>query len=68
MENKKETLQESFLRALCKKRSKVSIFLVNGVQLKGQIKDADNFTVLLMQDDQEQLIYKHAISTIRELA
>lgn len=68
MENKKQTLQEAFLHALCKKRSKVSIFLVNGVQLKGQIKDADNFTVLLVQDDQEQLIYKHAISTIRELA
>lgn len=68
MENKKQTLQEAFLQALCKKRSKVSIFLVNGVQLKGHIKDADNFTVLLVQDDQEQLIYKHAISTIRELA
>lgn len=63
MTNKDRKLQDLYLNHLRKERIPVSIFLVNGTRLKGTIKGFDNFVVLLKQSNQ-QLIYKHAISTI----
>ncbi|WP_408869403.1 RNA chaperone Hfq [Candidatus Kirkpatrickella diaphorinae] len=42
----------------------MTIFLVNGVKLSGQITQYDTHTIILMRDDQSQLVYKHAVSTI----
>lgn len=56
-------LQDTFLNSLRKNNVFVTVFLLNGFQLKGVIKSYDNFTVLLESDGKQQLIYKHAIST-----
>ena len=63
MNNKDRKLQDLYLNYLRKEKIPVSIFLVNGTRLKGFIKGFDNFVILLKQTNQ-QLIYKHAISTI----
>lgn len=57
------TLQEPFLNALRKERVPVSIYLVNGIKLQGQIESFDQFVVLL-RSAVSQMVYKHAISTI----
>ncbi len=57
-------LQDIFLNNARKDKIHVSIFLVNGVQLKGYVKGFDSFTVVLDSEGRQQLIYKHAISTI----
>ena len=62
----KINLQDAFLDVLKKAKAAVNIYLLNGVKLQGIVKDYDNFTVLLKSQDKEQLIYKHAISTIQE--
>jgi host factor-I protein len=62
-ESKNHNLQELFLNQVRKEKIPVVIFLTNGVRLKGLIKGFDNFVVLL-KDSNEQLIYKHAISSI----
>ena len=56
-------LQDPFLNILRKERVPVSIFLVNGIKLQGQIESFDQFVVLL-RNSVNQMIYKHAISTI----
>lgn len=56
-------LQDTFLNTLRKSGTFVTVFLLNGFQLKGQVKSYDNFTVLLETEGKQQLIYKHAIST-----
>lgn len=56
-------LQDPFLNILRKERIPVSIFLVNGIKLQGQIESFDQFVVIL-RNAVSQLIYKHAISTI----
>ncbi|MEK5231221.1 RNA chaperone Hfq [Lysinibacillus sp. FSL K6-0232] len=57
-------LQDAFLNQLRKNSIFVTVFLLNGFQLKGTVKSYDNFTVLLMDVEHKQhLIYKHAIST-----
>lgn len=61
--NKVNTLQDPFLNALRKERVSVSIFLVNGIKLTGQLESFDQFVVLL-KGTVSQLVYKHAISTI----
>jgi len=58
-----QSLQDPFLNALRKERVPVSVFLVNGIKLQGQIESFDNFVVLL-KNSVSQMIYKHAISTI----
>lgn len=63
MNNKDRKLQDLYLNNLRKEKVPVSVFLVNGTRLKGIIKGFDNFVILLKQQN-EQLIYKHAISTI----
>lgn len=57
------SLQEPYLNALRKERVPVSIYLVNGIKLQGQIESFDQFVVLL-RNSVSQMIYKHAISTV----
>ncbi|MBR2216564.1 MAG: RNA chaperone Hfq [Selenomonadaceae bacterium] len=61
---KNSNLQDNFLARVRKENIPVSIHLMNGFQLKGQVKGFDNFTVVIEAVGREQLIYKHAISTI----
>lgn len=62
--DKPQNLQDTFLNAVRKSKTPLTIFLVNGVKLQGIISWFDNFCVLLRRDGQSQLVYKHAISTI----
>lgn len=57
-------LQDVFLNQVRKEHIAVTIYLTNGFQLKGLVKGFDNFTVVLDTDGRQQLVYKHAISTI----
>ncbi|MDI9499801.1 MAG: RNA chaperone Hfq [Acetivibrionales bacterium] len=57
-------LQDVFLNQVRKEHLPVTIYLTNGFQLKGLVKGFDNFTVILDTDGRQQLVYKHAISTI----
>ncbi len=57
-------LQDLFLNVLRRDNTPVTIYLVNGFQLKGVVRGFDNFTVILDADGKQQMIYKHAISTI----
>ncbi len=57
-------LQDNILNAVRKKNITVTIYLTNGFQLKGKVIGFDNFTIILESDGKNQLIYKHAISTI----
>lgn len=57
-------LQDAFLNQLRKENILVTIFLVNGFQLKGFVRGFDNFTVILESDGKQLMVYKHAISTI----
>ena len=62
---KKQNLQDTFLNAVRKSRTPLTIFLVNGVKLSGVVTWFDNFCVLLRSEGRPpQLVYKHAISTI----
>lgn len=58
-----KTLQDPFLNALRKEKLPVSIYLVNGIKLQGQIDAFDQF-VILLKNTVSQMVYKHAISTI----
>jgi host factor-I protein len=60
---KGQSLQDPFLNALRKERVPVSIYLVNGIKLQGQIDSFDQFVVLL-KNSVSQMVYKHAISTV----
>ena len=60
---KVQSLQDPFLNTLRKERILVSIYLVNGIKLQGQIESFDQFVVLL-KNQVSQMVYKHAISTI----
>lgn len=57
-------LQDHFLNQVRKEGMPVTIFLLNGYQIKGVVRGFDNFTVVMDSDNKQQLIYKHAISTI----
>ncbi len=61
--SKGQALQDPFLNALRKERIPVSIYLVNGIKLQGQVESFDQFVVLL-KNSVSQMVYKHAISTI----
>jgi len=60
---KGQTLQDPFLNILRKEKVPVSIYLVNGIKLQGQVDSFDQFVVLL-KNSVNQMVYKHAISTI----
>jgi len=64
MEAETKNLQNEFFNAARKERSTVTIFLSNGKKLVGRIKSFDKFTVLLESHYGEQIIFKHAISTV----
>ncbi|WAA10803.1 RNA chaperone Hfq [Fervidibacillus albus] len=56
-------IQDQFLNQLRKENIAVTVFLLNGFQIRGFVKGFDNFTVLLESDGKQQLVFKHAIST-----
>ena len=57
-------LQEAILKEVCRDRVPVSMFLMNGFQLRGFVTGFDSFVVVLVSDGKQQMIYKHAISTL----
>jgi host factor-I protein len=59
------SLQDTFLAAAERERQPMTLFLVNGVMLQGQVVGHDQFSVILERDGQLQLVYKHAISTLQ---
>lgn len=61
--SKGHSLQDPFLNALRKERVPVSIYLVNGIKLQGQVESFDQF-VILLRNTVNQMVYKHAISTV----
>lgn len=62
--NKTPTLQDVFLSAARRHEIPVTVFLMNGFQMRGTITGFDPFTVVLTADGKQNLIYKHAISTV----
>ncbi|MDI9479613.1 MAG: RNA chaperone Hfq [Syntrophomonadaceae bacterium] len=60
-------LQDAFLNQVRKDKVPVTIYLVNGFQIKGLVKGFDNFTVVVELEQKQQLVYKHAISTVAPL-
>ena len=61
---KTNNLQDLFLTRLNRTRANVTFFLMNGYQIRGQVAGFDAFVVFLITDGKQQMIYKHAISTI----
>ena len=61
---KTNNLQDIFLTQVRRERRSVTIFLMNGFQMRGYVTGFDSFTVVLTTDGKQQVIYKHAISTI----
>jgi host factor-I protein len=61
-----QNIQDAFLNTVRREKTAVVVYLVNGAQLKGRIRSFDKFSVLLESGSQEQLIFKHAISTISQ--
>ena len=57
-------LQEAILKEVCRERVPVTMFLMNGFQLRGFVTGFDSFVVVLVSDGKQQMIYKHAISTL----
>ena len=64
MVTKTINLQDSFLNQVRKENVAVTVHLVNGFQIKGNVRGFDNFTVIIDSMGKQQMIYKHAISTI----
>ncbi len=61
---KQQNIQDGFLNSLRKEKSLVTIYLMSGVKLTGRIRSFDKFAVILDSNGMEQLIFKHAISTV----
>jgi host factor-I protein len=64
MERQQQNIQDGFLNSARKEKQVVTIYLVSGVKLTGRIRSFDKFSVVLESSSQEQLIFKHAISTV----
>lgn len=62
--SKTQNLQDLFLNQARKKAMPVTVFLMNGFQMRGTVAGFDNFVVILDSDGKNQMIYKHAISTV----
>lgn len=60
-------LQDAFLNQVRKENIPITMFLINGFQLKGLVRGFDNFTVILESDGKQMMVYKHAISTVSPL-
>ncbi|WP_139999243.1 RNA chaperone Hfq [Paenibacillus paridis] len=61
--NKSINIQDTFLNQLRKDNIPVTVFLMNGFQIRGVIKAFDNFTIIIDSEGRQQMVYKHAIST-----
>lgn len=57
-------IQEAFLDQICRKKIPVTVYLINGFQIRGVLAGFDHFTLLVNQEQKQQIIYKHAVSTI----
>ncbi|MBQ7328761.1 MAG: RNA chaperone Hfq [Oscillospiraceae bacterium] len=57
-------LQEAILQEVCRDKVPVTLFLMNGFQLRGTVAGFDSFVVVLISEGKQQMIYKHAISTL----
>lgn len=64
MEKQPQNIQDGFLNSARKEKLAVTIYLLSGVKLTGRIRSFDKFSVVLESSSQEQLIFKHAISTV----
>ena len=64
MEKQAQNIQDSFLNNARKEKSLVAIYLLSGVKLSGRIKSFDKYSLVLETNNQDQLIFKHAISTV----
>jgi host factor-I protein len=66
MENKtpSQNIQDAYLNSVRREKLSVTVFLISGVKLIGKIKGFDKYSVILEANNQEQLIFKHAISTV----
>ena len=64
---KTQNLQDAFLNYIRREKIPVTLFLMNGFQLRGVVRSFDSFVVLIDADGRQQMIYKHAISTIAPL-
>ncbi|HVO99620.1 MAG TPA: RNA chaperone Hfq [Bryobacteraceae bacterium] len=64
MEKQAQNIQEAFLNNARKEKTFLTIYLMSGVKLSGRIKSFDKYSVILETNNQEQLIFKHAISTV----
>ena len=64
MEKQAQNIQEAFLNNARKDKTFLTIYLMSGVKLSGRIKSFDKYSVILEANNQEQLIFKHAISTV----
>ncbi len=62
--NKQPNLQDAFLSSARRMAARVTVFLMNGYQLRGVITGFDPYVVVVVSDGKQQIIYKHAISTI----
>ncbi|MGE5587169.1 MAG: RNA chaperone Hfq [Clostridia bacterium] len=67
MSRPSQNLQDVFLNAVMRQEIPVTVYLVNGYQMKGLVKGFDSFTVVLSDGTRQDLVYKHAISTITPL-
>lgn len=57
-------LQDEFLNQARKTNTLITVFLISGYQIKGHVKGFDNFTIIMESEGKQQMLYKHAISTI----
>ena len=64
MEKPAQNIQDTFLNTARKERTNITIYLLSGVKLTGRIRSFDKYSVVLETNNQEQLIFKHAISTV----
>ncbi len=64
MEKQQQNIQDGFLNSARKEKLVVTIYLLSGVKLLGRIRSFDKYSVVLESNSQEQLIFKHAISTV----
>lgn len=64
MEKQAQNIQDSFLNNARKEKGVVTIYLVSGVKLSGRIRSFDKYSLIMESNSQEQLVFKHAISTV----
>lgn len=64
MEKQAQNIQDSFLNNARKEKGIVTIYLVSGVKLSGRIRSFDKYSLIMESNNQEQLVFKHAISTV----